>query len=129
MLPHPLTNFEIQKYQESEPKFKGAYSRKPKTEHWLTFYVSAYRVKYFHSFGVEHIPEEVRKFAGNKNIITNIFRIQYYDSTLWFIALDLLVLCSVLKLWQVLLIYSHHIISKGMIRRFYILFLIHYKHE
>ena len=27
MLPHPLTNFEIQKYYENEPKFNGAYSR------------------------------------------------------------------------------------------------------
>ena len=25
--PHPLTNFEIQKYYENEPKFNGAYSR------------------------------------------------------------------------------------------------------
>ena len=27
MLPHPLTNFEIQKYYENEPKFHGVYSR------------------------------------------------------------------------------------------------------
>ena len=27
MLPHPLTNFEIQKYYQNEPKFNGAYSR------------------------------------------------------------------------------------------------------
>ena len=27
MLPHPLTNFEIQKYYENERKFNGAYSR------------------------------------------------------------------------------------------------------
>ena len=26
----------------------------------------------FHSFGVEHIPKEIKKFIGNKNIITNI---------------------------------------------------------
>ena len=26
MLPHPLTNFEIQKYYQNEPKFNGAYS-------------------------------------------------------------------------------------------------------
>ena len=35
---------------------------------------------YFDSFGVEHIPEELKKFIGNKNIITNIYRIQPYDS-------------------------------------------------
>ena len=27
MLPHPLTNFEIQKYYQSEPQFNGVYSR------------------------------------------------------------------------------------------------------
>ena len=27
MPPHPLTNFEIQKYYQKEPKFKGTYSR------------------------------------------------------------------------------------------------------
>ena len=27
MLPHPLTNFERQKYYENEPKFNGIYSR------------------------------------------------------------------------------------------------------
>ena len=27
MLPHPLTNFEIQKYHQNEPKFNGVYSR------------------------------------------------------------------------------------------------------
>ena len=27
MPPHPLTNFEIQKYYQNEPRFNGAYSR------------------------------------------------------------------------------------------------------
>ena len=27
MLPHPLTNFEIQKYYQNEPKFNGVSSR------------------------------------------------------------------------------------------------------
>ena len=27
MPPHPLTNFEIQKYYQNEPKVNGAYSR------------------------------------------------------------------------------------------------------
>ena len=31
-------------------------------------------------FGVEHIPKEIIQFIGNKNIETNIFRIQTYDS-------------------------------------------------
>ena len=32
------------------------------------------------SFGVEHIPKQIRTFINNKNIKTNIFRIQAYDS-------------------------------------------------
>ena len=35
---------------------------------------------YFDSFGVEHIPKELNRFIGNENIITNIYRIQAYDS-------------------------------------------------
>ena len=27
MPPHPLTNFEIQKYYQNEPRFNGIYSR------------------------------------------------------------------------------------------------------
>ena len=37
-------------------------------------------VTYFHSFGVEHIPKEIIKSIENRNIKTNIFRIQAYDS-------------------------------------------------
>ena len=42
----------------------------------------------FHSFGVEYIPKQIKAFVNrplssalqNKNIKTNIFRIQSYDS-------------------------------------------------
>ena len=34
----------------------------------------------FDSFGVEHIPEEIKTFINNKNVKTDIFRIQAYDS-------------------------------------------------
>ena len=30
----------------------------------------------FDSFGVEHIPKEIKKFIRNKNITINIYRIQ-----------------------------------------------------
>ena len=53
-------------------------------------YVNNKTIIYFDSFGVEHIPKEIIKFidneksssatARNKNIITNIFRIQAYYS-------------------------------------------------
>ena len=43
-------------------------------------YINAKNVIYFDSFGVEHISKEIRTFIGIKNIITNIYRIQTYDS-------------------------------------------------
>ena len=40
-------------------------------------------VIYFDSFGVEHIPKEIKIFIGNKSIITNIYRIKTYDSIMF----------------------------------------------
>ena len=96
--PHPLTNFEIQKYK-NEPRFNGVYSRDnlPKIKdgayiinldeysdirtHWVALYLqNNNNVICLNSFGVEHIPKEIKAFITNKNIITNIFRIQAYDS-------------------------------------------------
>ena len=48
--------------------------------HWNTLYKNAKNVTYFDSFGVEHIPKEIRKFIRNKNVKTNIYRIQAYNS-------------------------------------------------
>ena len=56
----------------------------------MALYVNNKTITYFDSFGVEHIPKKIMKFIGNeqsssakahnKNIITNIYRIQAYDS-------------------------------------------------
>ena len=98
--PHPLTNFEIQEYYQNEPRFNGVFSRDnlPNSikngtyvinldeyhdigTHWVALYVNNKIVTYFDSFGVEHIPKEIMKFiARKKKIITNIYRIQAYDS-------------------------------------------------
>ena len=43
-------------------------------------YVYNNDVTYFDSFGVEHIPKEIKTFINNKNIQTNIIRIQEYNS-------------------------------------------------
>ena len=98
MPPHPLTNFEIQNYFENESKFDGVYFRDNLTEiqdgsyitdldeysdigtHWVALYVHNDYNTYFDSFGVEHISKEIKTFFNNKNIKTNIFRIQAYDS-------------------------------------------------
>ena len=70
MPPHYLTNFEVQKYYENEPKFNGVYSRnnlskikngtyilnldkyKSIATHWIDLDVYDNTVTYFDSFGV-----------------------------------------------------------------------------
>ena len=39
-------------------------------------------VTYFYSFGVEHIPKEIKAFINDRNIKTNILRTQAYDSVM-----------------------------------------------
>ena len=105
---YPLTNFEIKEYYQNEPRFNGVFSRdnlpnsiRPKgldsavkngayvinldvyhniRTHWVPLNVNNKIVTYFDSFGVEHIPNEIMKFINCKKIITNIYRIQAYDS-------------------------------------------------
>ena len=73
-------------YYQNEPKFNGVYSKNnlPKIKdgvylinlgefkkigtNWIALYVNSENVKYFDSFGVEHIPKEIRKSVGNKNV-------------------------------------------------------------
>ena len=88
----------MQKYYQNEPRFNGVYSRDslPKIKdgtyvinineysdirtHWIALYVRNNNVTYFDIFGVEHITKEVKTFINNKNIKTNIFRIQAHNS-------------------------------------------------
>ena len=44
--------------------------------HWIVIFMKNNEVIYFDSFGVEYIPKEIIKFIGNKNIKSNILRIQ-----------------------------------------------------
>ena len=46
---------------------------------WTVLYVIPGNVTYLYGFGVEHIPKETKKFIGNENITTNIYRIQAHD--------------------------------------------------
>ena len=98
MPPHPLTNFEILKYYENDPKFNGACSRNnlPKITdgtyiinvdeyesigtRWIALYFNDNNATSFNSLGVEHMPKEVKKIIGHKNIVTTIYRVQAYDS-------------------------------------------------
>ena len=88
MPPHPLNNFEKQKYYQNEPRFNGVYSRDNLSKikdgayiidldeysdtgtHWIALYVNNNSVTYFDSFGVEQIPKEIKTFIyRNKNIV------------------------------------------------------------
>ena len=46
--------------------------------HWIALYGN--NIIYSDSFGVRHIPKEIKQFIGNKNIITNTYKIQAYNS-------------------------------------------------
>ena len=72
-----LTNFEIRKYDQNEPKLNGANSRKNLSKikdgeciinldkyesietHWIVLYVNDNNVTYCDSFGVKPIPKEI----------------------------------------------------------------------
>ena len=96
MPPHPLTNFEMQKYYQNDFKFNGVQSRDNLSEcgspeikdgayiinldeysdtgtHWIALYMRNNNITYFDSFGIEHIPKEIKTFVCNNNIKTNIF--------------------------------------------------------
>ena len=45
-------------------------------------YLKDNEVIYFDNFGVEHVPKEIERFIGHKNIKTNIFIIQANDSVM-----------------------------------------------
>ena len=84
MLPHPLKKFFTKKCYQNQPKFNGVYSRhnlpKIKNEAYtinldgfkltrayrIALYVNSNNIIYFDSFGVEHIPKEIKELIGNK---------------------------------------------------------------
>ena len=88
----------MQKYYQKTSKSNGVHSsyNLPKTKdgvyiknlvenksirtHWIALYVNSENVIYFDSIGLKHIPKKIRKFIGNKNIKTSIYRMQAFDS-------------------------------------------------
>ena len=48
-----------------------------------SFLWESYNVTYLGSFGVEYISKEIKNTIDNKNITTNTYRIQAYDSIMW----------------------------------------------
>ena len=99
---HPLTKFDIRNYYENEPKFNGVCSKDnlPKAikngayvinldeyadvgTHCIALYAKNNEIICFDSFGVEHVPKEIKRFIRHKDIKTNIFRIQAYNSIMY----------------------------------------------
>ena len=50
--------------------------------HWIALFCNRNEIVYFDSFGVEHVPKDIKEFIGNKNIKGNIFRVQANDSVM-----------------------------------------------
>ena len=53
--------------------------------HWVALYIKKNKAIYFDSFGVEHLPKELKKLLWNKNygiktMDLNLYRIQDLDS-------------------------------------------------
>ena len=48
--------------------------------HWIALLCTRSEIVYFNSFGVEDVPEEIKELIENKNIISNIFRVQANNS-------------------------------------------------
>ena len=48
----------------------------------LLYFAKKSEIVYLDSFGVEHIREEIKEFIGNKNIKSNIFRVQANNSVM-----------------------------------------------
>ena len=72
MPPHPLTNFEMQKYYQNNPKFMvfiqeiiylkkrmGHMQQELIGTNCIALYVNSNNIIYFDRFGVEHIPKEI----------------------------------------------------------------------
>ena len=50
--------------------------------HWIALFSKKNEVIYLDSFAVEHIPEEIKEFIGNKYMKANIFQVQANNSVL-----------------------------------------------
>ena len=78
MPPHPLPNFEIQKYHQNKSKFNGVFSRIDLSKikdgaykinldeyesiktHWRALYVNTENATYFNSFGAEQSQKKLK---------------------------------------------------------------------
>ena len=83
------------RYYQNKRRFNGVYSRNNLSKklkdavyvinldqyadvgtHWIALFCNRSEIVYFDSFGVKHVPEEIKEFIGNKNIKVNNFQVQ-----------------------------------------------------
>ena len=87
MLPHPMTNFKIQRFYQDELKFNDGYSRNNLSNikdgtyiinldeyeligtHWIAWYVNSENATNFDSFGVEHTKRNLKIHKKLKYVI------------------------------------------------------------
>ena len=50
--------------------------------HWIALFCNRNEIVYFDGFGVEHVPEEIKRFVGDKNIKAKNFGVQANDSVM-----------------------------------------------
>ena len=92
----PLAKSVLSAYYQNEPRFNGVYSKDnlpDKTKdgayvlnldeysdmgtYWIVLYLNDKTVIYLNSFGVEHIPKEIKNFINNKNIISSFLEYKH----------------------------------------------------
>ena len=64
------------------------------------------KIMYFDSFGVGHIPKEMKEFIGSRNTISNLYRIQAYNLIIWGYYCIGFIIDFMLK-GQILLVYKN----------------------
>ena len=123
---HPLTNIEISEYYKNGPRFNGVYSRNnlPKTvkkgpyvinldeyenagTHWVALFVKPKYTVYFDSFGIEHIPKEIKNLLimiRQSRVLLHVLKVIYLEYKhmiqlcVGIFAYNLLIICSKVKL-------------------------------
>ena len=62
--------------------------------HWIALFCKRSEIVYFDSFGVKHVPEEIKEFAGNKSIKAYIFQVKANESIMCgYFCIGSLILC------------------------------------
>ena len=110
----------VNRVNQNEPGFNGVCSRNnlPKKirdgayvinfdeyadvgTRWIALFCKRSEIVYFDSFGVKHVPEEIKEFAGNKSIKAYIFQVKANESIMCgYFCIGSLILCLQVIEWM-----------------------------